>query len=76
MSMIELLSFILIFNFFQFIITNIFSELFWSAQKFNRTNQNLFVNNLIFLFTEIVSKILVVNVFKKTFVSFFFFKKK
>lgn len=74
MSLIEVISFVLIFNFFQFVITNMFSELFWSSHKFNRTHQNLFVTNLLFSFVEVLSKTTSSDILKKNF--FFFFVNK
>lgn len=76
MSFAEILSFILIFNFFQFAIINMFSELFWSSHKFNRTHQNLFVSNLIFTFVEVVTKITTYDVVKKSFFKFLNGKRK
>jgi len=75
MSIIEIISFMLIFNFFQFIITNMFSELFWSSHKFNRTHQNLFVSKLLFSFVELLTKITSVDNTKKFFFYFFMNKK-
>ena len=70
MSLIEIVSFMLIFNFFQFLIINMFSELFWSAHRFNRTHQNLFVTNLLFSFVEIINKALSNDILKKNFFKF------
>lgn len=71
MSIIEIISFMLVFNFFQFLIINMFSELFWSSHKFNRTHQNLFVTNLVFTCTETLIKGLSTNILKLTFFKFF-----
>lgn len=55
-TLIEVVSFFLIFNFIQFLITNAFSELFWAAHRFNRMHQNLNVNNPSHSFAGVAAK--------------------
>jgi len=76
MSAVELVSFVLIFNFFQFVIVNMFSELFWSSHKFNRSHQNFFVSNLIFLFVELLAKVNTTDSLKVSLFNFYIFKNK
>lgn len=75
MTAIELISFALSVNFFQFLITNMMAELFWASQLFNRSNQNLVVNRTVFVFVEALFKTTPASAQKACYFNFFLKKK-